>query len=149
MEPNFHDDEYLIIDKLTPRFQKYHRGEVVVIRFPRLNAPYLIKRVIALPGERIVISEGKIRIFNNDYPQGMVLNEDEYTPRPTPNQYIDQILSDDEYYILGDNRPNSIGSQSFGPIKIEQIVGRVVFRGLPLNKIKVFSPPTYTAPAKP
>lgn len=143
MEPNFHDNEYLIIDKLSPRFRAYERGEVVVLRFPRPQAPYLIKRIVGLPGERVVLFGDTIRIFNSQHPKGMQLNESDYTPRHMPNQHIDQILADDEYFILGDNRPNSIGSQTFGPIKGGQIVGRVSFRGLPFDKIKVFSAPTY------
>jgi len=75
MEPNFHDSEYLIIDKLSPRFKPYSRGEVVVFRFDSVDQRYLIKRIIGLPGESIHIANKRITITNNDHPKGLTLDE--------------------------------------------------------------------------
>lgn len=143
MEPNFHEAEYLIIDKLTPNFAPYKRGEVVVFRYPRTERHYLIKRIIALPGEKVVIQNRTITIYNNEHPQGFALNEKTYTPRPLRNETDSVELSSHEYYVLGDNRPVSLDSERFGPVDEDQIVGRVVFRGLPIDKISTFKPPTY------
>lgn len=143
MEPNFHDNEYLIIDKLTPHFRPIQRGEVVVLRYSDPEARFLIKRVIGLPGERISIQDRVIRIYSDEHPDGFVLHEDAYTPRQTRDIDISKKLKDNEYYVLGDNRPNSKDSEVFGPITRSQIVGRVVLRGLPIDKFTLYHPPEY------
>lgn len=144
MEPNFYENEYLIIDKLTPRFLAYGRGEVVVFRYPKNENHFLIKRIIGLPGERVSIEHERITIYNTKHPGGFQLNEDEYNPhslRPETSRYT---LKEDEYFVLGDNRPVSLDSERFGPVDAEQIVGRVVFRGLPLDRVSVLKSPTYS-----
>ncbi len=143
MEPNFFENEYLIVDKLTPAFQEYKRGEVIVFRHPPTEKYYLIKRIIAVPGERVVIQNRQITIYNAEYPEGVVLDEQEYTPRPLRPQAIDETLGPDEYYVLGDNRPVSMDSEYFGPVDESQIVGRVVIRGFPLSRISVIPIPEY------
>jgi len=143
MEPNFHEAEYLIIDKLTPNFVPYKRGEVIVFRYPRTERRYLIKRVIGLPGEKIEIRNRRITIYNEEYPKGLLLDEKTYGPRPLRNETDEVVLSDRQYYVLGDNRPVSLDSERFGPVDQDQLVGRVVFRGLPIDRISTFKAPTY------
>ena len=143
MEPNFYENEYLIIDKITPRFREYERGEPIVFRFPPSERKYLIKRVIGLPGERVVIENRRITIFGPGSEDGMPLDEDAYNPYLLRDEDVDVTLAYDEYYVLGDNRPLSFDSEIFGPIKKENITGRVFFRGWPLERIEVFEPPTY------
>src|SRR3989338_3229781 len=134
MEPNFHDYEYLIIDEITYRLNEPQRGDVVVFKYPFATREYFIKRIIALPDERIEISNGKIHIYNKDNPEGIVL-EEKYLPLGTitPGQ-IDVILSPSEYYLLGDNRPSSLDSRAFGPLERKYIVGRTLLRGWPLSR---------------
>src|SRR3989339_1278505 len=62
MEPNFYDKEYLIIDELSYRLREPERGEVVVFKYPENPKEYFLKRIIALPGERVKVSEGQITI---------------------------------------------------------------------------------------
>lgn len=143
MEPNFYESEYLIIDKLTPYFKAYKRGEVIVFRHPKTERHYLIKRLIGLPGERVEIKDRKITIYNKDNPQGFVLNETDYGPRLLRDEPDDVILNDSQYFVLGDNRPVSLDSERFGPIGADQIVGRVAFRGLPIDRASFFSVPKY------
>jgi len=143
MLPNFHENEYLIIDKLTPRLQPYKRGEVIVFRFPSTDRRYLIKRLIGLPGERVRIKNSVITVTNADHPNGLILGEDLYHPYDLGDEEDDKLLGVDEYYVLGDNRPVSFDSEKFGPVKAHQIVGRVVFRGLPLDKMTFFKAPQY------
>lgn len=143
MEPNFHEAEYLIIDKLTPHFKPYIRGEVIVFRYPRTERHYLIKRIIGLPGEKIEIRNRKITIYNTEHPKGFMLNEKNYSPRPLRNEADNVELNGHQYYVLGDNRPVSLDSERFGPVDEDQIVGRVAFRGLPIDRISTFKSPTY------
>lgn len=144
MEPTFHDNEYLIIDEISYRFRQPQRGEVVVLKNPRGESDFYIKRVIGLPGEHVVIRNGEVLVFNDVYPSGAVLDESAYleaSVRTTGD--IDFILRDDEYFILGDNRRASLDSRSFGPIKKSEIVGRTWVRAWPLNKLRVFQHPQY------
>lgn len=143
MEPNFFENEYLIIDKISPRFREYERGEPIVFRFPASDHKYLIKRVIGLPGERVVIQNRRIMIYSSAYPDGFPLHEDAYNPYLLRDESIDVTLDADQYYVLGDNRPLSFDSEMFGPIKKSQITGRVFFRGWPIERATVFEPPTY------
>lgn len=133
MEPNFYDKDYLIVEKVSYYFRSPKRGEVVIFS-PEEKDNFLIKRVIGLPNERVVIKNGDIFIYNEDYPQGIKLQESDYLPSiySTPGD-IDCSLKDNEYFLLGDNRHISLDSRSFGPIPEEQIVGRPVFRGYPLK----------------
>ncbi len=149
MEPTFHDNEYLIIDELSYRLHQPQRGDVVVLRNPALGE-FLIKRLIGLPNERIVINDGKITIYNAAHVDGVVLNEQEYLS-PTIQTFgnLDTTLTGDQYFVLGDNRPASLDSRSFGPIPRQDIIGRTAVRAWPVSKAKTFSPPTFdlTKPA--
>ena len=140
MEPNFHNNEYLIIDELSYRFSEPVRGQVVVFRYPKNPQEYFIKRVIALPGEKVQIKDGGVKVFNQDNPEGFFLQED-YLPEDI-NTFsgIDDVIEikDDEYFVLGDNRGASRDSRSFGPVNKNFITGKVLFRGWPFSKITFF-----------
>jgi len=140
MEPNFFDHEYLIVDEISYRFNQPARGEIVVFRYPLNPQEFFIKRIIALPGESIQFKEGKIYIYNLQNPQGILLNEPYLDPSLITNASTDGkiLLGPNEYYLLGDNRMASKDSRIFGPVNRSFIVGRVFFRGLPLNRINTF-----------
>ncbi len=144
MEPNFFDREYLIIEEISYRFTGGpQRGEVVVFKSPSDPKDYLIKRVIGLPGERTVIKDGQITIYNNDYPMGVKLTEKYLYPGLSTGGDVDVQLTSGQYYVLGDNRTISLDSRSFGPIKRSGIVGRAWLRGWPLNRLTRFTAPVY------
>ncbi|MCX7779151.1 MAG: signal peptidase I [Patescibacteria group bacterium] len=144
MEPSFHDYEYLIIDEITFRFRQPQRGEIIVFHPPHNDRDYYIKRVIGLPGERILIKNGEIFIYNKTFPQGIILDESSYLEAgvTTPGQ-VDLLLGSEEYFVLGDNRHSSLDSRSFGPVAGKKIIGRVWLRGWPLTKIGKFEIPLY------
>jgi signal peptidase I len=127
MEPNFHNFDYLIVDKLTYHLREPQRGEVIVFRPPFEERVYYIKRIIGLPLEKLIIEESKITIFNKEHPQGFVLNEPYLQNHYTAGK-IEVNLGPDEYFVLGDNREVSYDSRKWGPVKRERIVGRVVFQ---------------------
>lgn len=134
MEPNFFDKEYLIIDEISYRFNRPGRGDSVVFKYPLEPKQYFIKRIIAVPGERIVIRDNQIIIYNQTNARGAVLNEP-YIPSNIPTRgEVDQTLAEDEYFLLGDNRTASLDSRSFGPVKRSFIVGRTLLRGWPIDQ---------------
>lgn len=140
MEPNFYEHDYLIIDEISYRFRTPVRGEIIVFRSP-VNEDYYLKRVVGLPGERVKIEDNKIVIFNLENPQGLVVNETYLNESTTGSVNI--TLTNDQYFVMGDNRDASYDSRRFGPIEKNAIVGKVWLRGWPFNRLSTFSNPSY------
>ncbi len=143
MEPNFHDGDYLIVDELTYRFRPPARGEVIVFKYPKMPSQKYIKRIIALPGETVEITGGKVSIFNAAGAE--VLNESAYlsvelfTPQDTRIS-----LDQNEYFVLGDNRSASSDSRRWGALPQDDIVGRVLLRAWPPTTLAgYFEAPSY------
>lgn len=137
MSPNYSNGDYLLIDELTYRFRSPERGEVVVFRYPNDETTYFVKRIIGLPGERIEIKGNKITIFNSGNPQGFVLKEI-YLPKSVVTSGDEMVqLKDNEYLMLGDNRPYSFDSRSWGPLSSGDIVGIVRIRLWPLSALQI------------
>ena len=120
MKPTLNDGEIMLLNKRG----KFERFSIVVIDIEKED---IIKRVIALPGEAISCESGVI--FLNDRP----LEGDNYGSGITPDFKRIQ-LADDEYFVLGDNRSNSLDSQELGPFKVEKIKGVTNFTLFPFNK---------------
>jgi signal peptidase I len=140
MEPNFSDGDYLIIDEITYRLNSPKRGEVVVFDSPVAPFAKYIKRVIGLPGETIEIENGLISIY--DGAGLIILDEEEYLPNYIITSGDMEIsLQEGEYFVLGDNRSASFDSRKFGPLREENIIGRVYLRAWPFNSFtKIYSP---------
>ncbi|OGL67260.1 signal peptidase I [Candidatus Uhrbacteria bacterium RIFCSPHIGHO2_01_FULL_63_20] len=143
MEPNFYDHEYLIIDEITYRLRDPERGEIVVFRYPRDPSQFFIKRVVAIPGETVEVEGGRVRLFNDAYPNGTPLDETAYLEGVQTGGRLKKTLGPDEYFVLGDNRAESLDSRVFGPVPRDHIVGRVWVRGLPLSRVGAFETPEY------
>jgi signal peptidase I len=146
MEPNFYDHEYLIIDEITYRFEEPKRGDIIVFRYPKDPQEYFIKRLIGLPGEEVQIADGNVVIYNAENPGGFIL-EEPYLAEGTKTYNFSEekvTLSDNEYFVLGDNRNSSKDSRSFGPVNQSFISGRVLLRGWPFDRITLFEAPSYS-----
>lgn len=141
MEPNFYDNEYLIVNEFSYHFSDPQRGEVIIFRPPNNYKVYYIKRIIGLPGETVEIKNNQIIIYNSENPDGFILDESKYLAAKTYNLVDDKIyspLASDEYFILGDNRSNSLDSRKIGPIQRSQIKGQVFLRAFPFNRFTIF-----------
>jgi signal peptidase I len=145
MFPTFSNGDYVLTDELTYRIRPPERGEVVVFHDVSDVSTYLIKRVIGLPGERVVINDNTVTIYNKQNPNGFVLNES-YLPAGTITAGNEDItLSSSSYFMMGDNRAVSYDSRSWGPLPASNIVGLVRFRLWPLDAIQIFGAPRYNA----
>lgn len=133
MEPNFHDKEYLLIDKISYRFTAPKRGDVVIFHPPNRPSVFFIKRIIGLPGEKVVIDNGTIFIYNKNYPNGVALDEPYLESSEKTLGNLSQTLKDDEYFVLGDNRNNSTDSREFGVLPKKNIAGRVFITIFPFS----------------
>lgn len=138
MEPNFENGEYLLVDELSYYFRPVERGEVLVFRYPLDTSKYYIKRVIGLPKETVEIKNGQVKIYNEKYSDGLVLDESYLPKNLTTTGEIKKKLADDEYFVLGDNRAVSYDSRRWGALTKDDIIGRVWVRAWPINRAAVF-----------
>ncbi len=143
MEPNFSDGNYLLIDELTYRFRPPVRGEVTVFRYPGDVKTFYIKRIIGLPGERVLVKDGAVHIYNTEHPEGLRLSEDYIPPSVMTIGNVDRTLKPDEYFVLGDNRYFSFDSRNWGILPKNDIVGVVRLRLLPIRAAEAFTVPNY------
>lgn len=141
MEPNYFEKEYLIIDELTYRFREPVRGEVIVLKAPVAENNFYLKRIVGLPGERVKVEDFKVIIYNQEYPEGKVVEEN-YLTESTPGS-ISVTLGPSQYFVLGDNRDSSFDSRRFGPIEKKDIVGRTWLRGWPVTRVGILTTPKY------
>jgi len=131
MEPNFHEREYLVIDELSYFLREPKRGEVIVFRYPANPKEYFIKRVIGLPGETVEVKGGAVFINNSQNPEGFRL-EERYLPSGLETRGSERFqLKVGEYVVLGDNRPSSSDSRSWGILEKKFITGRALLRVFP------------------
>lgn len=137
MQPNFYTNQLVIVNRFAYYFGKPQRGDVVVLHNPQDPSEDFIKRVVGLPGELVEIRQGRV------YANGTEL-EEAYIPRfCTSGCDGSWILDDEQYFVLGDNRPNSHDSHSFGPIDRKLIVGRAWIRYWPVPDIAVIPGQNY------
>ncbi len=141
MYPNFEDGDYLIVDETTYRFRDPQRGEVIIFKYPEDTSQLFIKRIIGLPGESIEIEDGEIIITNDSGKQ--ILEEDYISSDNKTLGNIKVNLTEDEYFVLGDNRMFSSDSRRWGTLPRENIIGRAYFRAWPFNSLDLFNPPVY------
>jgi signal peptidase I len=121
------------------------RGDVVIFNQEGLegfsaNKKQLIKRVVALPNERVVVKDGVLTVYNTQSPNGF--QPDKTLPygtviETTPGS-VDITLTKNQLFVVGDNRPNSLDSRAFGAINADQLVGKLALRIIPVSKAKVF-----------
>jgi signal peptidase I len=134
MNPTLKNNDYLIVNEITPRFNQYHRGDMVVFRYPKNPAFSFVKRVIGLPGERV-----EIRNDGGVYINGVKIVEP-YIAGDTPT-LTDKTMGDDEYFVMGDNRHNSSDSRIWGPVSRDLMIGRVWVIIYPFeNFLKIHTP---------
>lgn len=142
MTPNFHDREYLIVNKIGYRLQAPERGDVVIFKYPKDTSQYFIKRIIGLPGEKVKIEEGRVFIYNSKNPDGQVLDEPYLVNQAETFGRSDITnLGSDEYFVLGDNRQSSSDSRVWGVLPANDLVGKAWLRVFPLPEFGIISHP--------
>ncbi len=156
MEQTLQNNDRLIVWKLPRTWARItghqyvpKRGDIIILSESGLanygnvdNTKQLVKRVIGLPGDRIVVKNNVLTVYNSAHPNGF--QPDATLPYgkngaipPTTND-LDIQLSSTQIFVCGDNRPNSLDSRTFGPVNTSQVIGKLVVRILPLNSMKIF-----------
>ncbi len=121
------DGDRLYVSLLTPRFEDYERGDIVICFYPG-RTDRCVKRIIGLPGDTVSISYGEVTV------NGQVIEED-YLTHLAGYHYPEITLAEDEYFVLGDNRPISHDSHSYDVGPVKRIEGKVRFVIWPLNRL--------------
>ena len=135
MESNFEDGDYIFIDELSYHFSNPVRGDVVVFRYPLNQSEFFIKRVIGLPGETVEIKSGKVIIYNDQQPEGFLLDEP-YLDANQETLGLSRVnLDGTQYFVMGDNRLRSSDSRRWGPVSRKLITGRAFIRLWPLSRV--------------
>jgi signal peptidase I len=130
MQPNLHYAQRVMVEKITYRFLHGPRhGDVVIVDVPGEIEP-LIKRVVALPGETVEVRGGQVFIDGQH-------QEEPWTTRQGGPDYPPTLVPASHVFVLGDNRASSRDSRAFGPVSIDQIVGRAWFIYWPPDQIKL------------
>lgn len=138
MEPSFFNGDYLLIDEISYHLREPERGEVAVFKYPRDPKIDYIKRIIGLPGEKVAIENGNVKIFNTGHPEGFVLNES-YLPENLKTLGNGEVsLGEKEYFVMGDNRNYSYDSRRWGAVPRGNMLGLVRLRLLPITQAKVY-----------
>jgi signal peptidase I len=156
MENTLAPNQYVLVDKLTPRFDDYHRGDIVVFTPPvgwaqdAAGTPY-IKRVIGVAGDTVDIHDGHVFVNGTQLDEPYIF-EGQPTEPTDPNNHTWK-LKDGELFVMGDHRADSQDSRAFGPIQKSTLIGRAWLRYWPLDQFGILpsakSPVTSTATAPP
>lgn len=135
MNPTLQDSDRIVVNKIGMHFRTLQRGDIVTLDGKSIEAQYddkfLIKRIIGVPGDRVQIKDGQVylngELLNEAYLNGLAFTMSGF--------YNDEVLGEDEYYVLGDNRSHSTDSRIFGVVKRKAIKGYLIFRFFPFERI--------------
>jgi len=153
METTLSNNDRLIVNKLPRTWARVtngqytpQRGDIIIFNHSGLfdgsgnPQKQLIKRVVGLPGERVIVKDGKVTVINNEHPDGFnpdMSGEYSISVANTPGD-VDSLVEKGEVFVAGDNRSNSEDSRYFGPVSSDDIVGKLSARIAPFNKIQKF-----------
>ena len=150
MENTLQPEQYVLVDKLTPRWADYSRGDIVVFDPPETwtaggaGVPF-IKRVIGLPGDRVEIRDGNVFVNGGELDEPYIFEDDgvPQTTDPAVGGQTDWIVPAGDLLVMGDHRQDSADSRTFGPIEINHVIGRAWLRYWPFNVFGVLPTPSY------
>jgi signal peptidase I len=152
MESTLLAGQYVLVDKLTPRWAPYQRGDIVVFDAPdawnaRVDGVPYIKRVVGIEGDRVELREGRVYVNGAEIREPYLYRRDG-AAEPTNPGFTDETswtVPADSLFLMGDHRQASADSRSFGPIETSRVVGRAWVRYWPLDTISVLARPVEAA----
>lgn len=136
MDPTFATGQYLIVDELSYRFAPPARGQVIIFRYPKDPSQYFIKRIIGLPGETVNIKDGQVYV--TEVSGDTIKLSEPYVSDKGNGADTTVTIPADKYFVMGDNRPESSDSRTWGLLPRENIIGRAFARLLPLQTASIF-----------
>lgn len=143
MVPTFHSGDYLIVDQLSYRFSDPARGEVIIMRYPKDESVYFIKRIIGLPGETVELQGARV-IIRAPNAESILLEQAYLADVAHRPEYATYVLGPDEYFVMGDNRDASSDSRVWGALPRHDIIGRALVRLFPPSMFGLYPGHTET-----
>jgi len=141
MYPTLDNDDYLIATKLDYRFHQPQRGDIIIMRDPYDPSKDFIKRVIALPGERLLIKDGHVYINGRQLSEPYLVAQEPWTVNDNwpagPGAEGDRVPAN-EFFVMGDNRNHSSDSRMFGFVRADQIEARGLVRIWPPGQFGIY-----------
>ena len=151
MEHTLEPEQYVLVDKITPRFDTYKRGDIVVFKPPpdwvQDDGTPFIKRVIGLGGDTVDIRDGSVYVNNVKLDEPYLYEEQgDSSPQPTTVQGDEHrwVVAAGDLFLMGDHRANSEDSRTFGTVAASDVIGRAWLRYWPFDVFGVLQTPTYT-----
>ncbi len=141
MENTFHDREYIFTSKISYKFGPIKHGDVVIFKSPKNNEIELIKRVIALPGDTVLIQNETVYVNNEPLDEQYIKNPTQTIAGGAVVEGVPVTIEDGFMFVMGDNRGGSSDSREFGPVPESLLVGQVIYRYYPVNKMGVIKNP--------
>jgi signal peptidase I len=152
MERTLMQEQYVLVDKLTPRFDAYKRGDIVVFTPPEdwvgADRTPFIKRVIGVGGDTVEIHDGGVYINGERLDEPYIYAESNGSVQTTDAAQARWVIPGDELFLMGDHRQDSADSRAFGPVPANQVIGRAWLRYWPFDAFGVLATPTYAAPSE-
>lgn len=149
MERTLEPNEYVLVDKLTPRFGPYDRGQIIVFSPPSDWSPDdgtpFIKRIVGIGGDVIEIEDGLVYVNDVVIDEPYLFTGPDGRPEPTRTT-IDPprwVVPAGELFVMGDHRSQSADSRAFGPISVASVIGRAWLRYWPFDAFGTLESPTY------
>ena len=149
MEHTLEPEQYVLVDKITPRFDTYKRGDIVVFKPPpdwvQDDGTPFIKRVIGLGGDTVDIRDGNVYVNDVKLDEPYLYKEPGEQPQPTTVQGDEHrwVVAAGDLFLMGDHRANSEDSRTFGTVAASDVIGRAWLRYWPFDVFGVLKTPTY------
>ena len=141
MEPTFRTGDYILTSRVTYKFRKLKRGDVIVFKSPKNPDVEYIKRIIGLPGDIITIKNSEVFINNNLLTEKYIASATNLWDGSCIKDNVSYTVPQDYIFVMGDNRPRSSDSREFCAVTIDSIIGDVFYRYFPANVMGVISNP--------
>lgn len=141
MEPTFQSGDYIFTSKITYKFRPIKRGDVVVFKSPKNPDIDYIKRIIALPGDTLLVDNGIIYVNNTQVNENYISTQTNLWNGGYIKEGVSVTIPEEDIFVMGDNRPRSSDSREFGPIPIDNVIGNVFYRYFPSNKMGIIKNP--------
>jgi signal peptidase I len=148
MQHTLEQDQYVLVDKLTPRLDEYKRGDIVVFTPPldwqEQDGTPFIKRVIGIGGDTVEIRDGLVYVNETLLEEPYLYADSPGEPaQPTTAAQEQWVVPVGELFLMGDHRANSADSRSFGSVPVTNIIGRAWLRYWPINTFGILPTPTH------
>lgn len=135
MDPTFNTGDYIFTSKVTYKFRGYNRGDVVVFKSPKNPDIEYIKRIIGLPGDKVMIKDSEVYVNGVKLTENYIAAKTNLWENGFSKNGEEIKVPDGELFVMGDNRPRSSDSREFGPVPEDTIIGQVFYRYFPSTKM--------------